>query len=486
MTPVVSRSGGGFSREGWGQGVAGIRAGASVPGAADVGDRRETGAMTSTAPTSARRGAGALGTTGPDAAPVTAHGRLGLPQGVALYIASVLGTGLLVLPGLAAEVAGPASIVSVLVVIVLSVPLAGTFAALAARYPDPGGVASYVRRALGPTAARATGYWFSFGVAAGFPVLAILGGEYITAVTGADRIAVPIIAFAILIPPFLVNMLGVRTAGWVQFVLTGLLVAIVVFVVAAALPAAEASRFEPFLPHGWGGVGTAVSLFVWAFAGWEVGTHISGEFRDPRRAIPVATGIALVVTGLAYLLLQIATVGVLGDAAGDTAVPLLALADAVAPGTGPLVVGIVAGVVIVGVSNAYFAAFGKLGASLAVTRDLPTWFAPGAEPGGIPRRALALTFAIGIAYTVVALLLGGDTQGFILIHTSNMVAIYAAGMIAALVILPRFSAGWWMALAAAILTAGLLVLAGAHLLPVALLAVAAVAVTVWRRIRRRR
>ena len=125
---------------------------------------------------------------------VPAHGSLGLPQGIALYIGSVLGTGLLVLPGIAAQVAGPASIVAVIAVIVLSIPLAGTFAALAARFPDPGGVASYARRALGPTAARMTGYWFLFGVCAGAPVVAMLGGEYVAAVVGADRAVVPVLA----------------------------------------------------------------------------------------------------------------------------------------------------------------------------------------------------------------------------------------------------------------------------------------------------
>ncbi|WP_318152913.1 APC family permease [Microbacterium helvum] len=413
-----------------------------------------------------------------------ARGGLGIVQGTALYIASVLGTGLLVLPGLAADVAGPASIVSVLAVIVLTVPLAGTFAALAARYPDPGGVASYVRRALGPTAARATGYWFYFGVAAGFPVLAILGSEYLTAILHIDRAAVTVLVFAILVPPFLVNMLGVRVAGWVQFVLTGLLVAIVVFVVAAAFPHVTASRFEPFLPHGWAGVGTAVSLFVWAFAGWEVGTHISGEFRDPRRSIPVATAIALVVTGLAYLLLQIVTVGVLGEDAGAGAVPLLSLADAVAPGYGPTAVGAVAAIVVLGVMNSYLAAFGKLGASLAANGDLPRVLAPGAEAGGVPRRALLVTLGIALIYSTIALLTGGDLQTFILIHTSNMVSIYAAGMIAATLILPRFTAGWFMAVVAAALSIGLLLLAGANLLPAALLALAAIAVTVWRRARR--
>ncbi|GAA5204109.1 APC family permease [Microbacterium jejuense] len=413
-----------------------------------------------------------------------ARGGLGIVQGTALYIASVLGTGLLVLPGLAADVAGPASILSVLAVIVLAVPLAGTFAALAARYPDPGGVASYVRRALGPTAARATGYWFYFGVAAGIPVLAILGSEYLTAILHIDRAAVTVLVFAILIPPFAVNMLGVRVAGWVQFVLTGLLVAIVVFVVAAAFPHVAASRFEPFLPHGWGGVGTAVSLFVWAFAGWEVGTHISGEFRDPRRSIPLATAIALVVTGLAYLLLQIVTVGVLGADAGAGAVPLLSLAEAVAPGFGPTAVGAVAAIVVLGVMNSYLAAFGKLGASLAANGDLPRVLAPGAEAGGVPRRALLVTLGIALVYSTIALLTGGDLQTFILIHTSNMVSIYAAGMIAATLILPRFTAGWFMAVVAAVLSIGLLLLAGANLLPAALLALAAVAVTVWRRLRR--
>jgi len=412
------------------------------------------------------------------------RGGLGVVQGTALYVASVLGTGLLVLPGLAADVAGPASIVSVLAVIVLAVPLAGTFAALAARYPDPGGVASYVRRALGRTAARATGYWFYFGVAAGFPVLAVLGAEYLTAILHIDRAAVPILVFAILIPPFAVNMLGVRVAGWVQFALTGLLVAIVVFVVATALPAVEASRFSPFLPHGWVGVGTAISLFVWAFAGWEVGTHISGEFRDPRRSIPLATAIALVVTGLAYLLLQIVTVGVLGETAGAGAVPLLSLAEAVAPGFGPTAIGAVAAIVVLGVMNAYLAAFGKLGASLAAAGDLPRVLAPGAEAGGVPRRALLLTFVIALVYCTIALATGGDLQTFILIHTSNMVSIYAAGMIAATLILPRFTAGWFMAVVAAVLSVGLLVLAGANLLPAAVLAVAAILVTGWQRLRR--
>src|SRR4029450_3874876 len=104
-----------------------------------------------------------------------------------------------------------------------------------------------------------------------------------------------------------------------------------------------------FLPNGWGGVGTAISLFVWAFAGWEVGTHIAGEFKNPRRIIPLATAIAIVVVGAGYLALQVVTVGVLGDQAGAGVVPLLDLVDTTVPGIGSTLVAIVTAIVCLGV-----------------------------------------------------------------------------------------------------------------------------------------
>lgn len=407
-------------------------------------------------------------------------------QGTALYIASVLGTGILVLPGLAAQAAGPASIVAVAAVLVLSIPLAGTFAALASRFPDAGGVASYVRRALGPTAARMTGYWFFFGVCVGAPVVAILGGEYVVAVLGVDRAAVPVIGFAVFLPPFIANWFGVRVAGWVQFVLTGLLLTVVVGVVAVTFPAADPANFTPFLPNGWAGVGVAVSLFVWAFAGWEVGTHIAGEFRDPRRTIPLATAIAIVIVGVGYLALQFVTVAVLGERAGASQVPLLDLVETTAPGIGSVLVAIVAAIVTVGVVNAYLPAFGKLGAALGRDGDLPRFLAKGAADGEVPRRALALTGVLITVYFGLMLMNDLDLTGFILIHTSNMVAIYAAGMLAATLLLRRWSLGWWLAVVATIMTAGLLVLAWSNLVVPLVLAIAAVLVTVIRRVRRGR
>ena len=220
---------------------------------------------------------------------------------------------------------------------------------------------------------------------------------------------------------------------------------------------------------------------MWAFAGWEVGTHVSADFRDPRRTIPAATAVALVVVGVAYLALQVTTVGVLGTQAGSGTVALLDLARTGAPGAGPVVVGVVAAIVTSGVLTAYLAAFANLGQALARDGDLPRPLAALSGRAGVPRRALAVTLVLSAAYLAVLVAIGLDLEPFVRVHTSSMVAVYALGMVAALRLLPRRSAGWGLAAVATALTGVLLVLAGASLVAPAVLALAAVAVSFAKR-----
>jgi amino acid efflux transporter len=414
----------------------------------------------------------------------TVHqGRIGLPSASALYIAAVLGTGILALPGLAADAAGPASILAVAVVSLLSIPLAGTFAALAARHPDGGGVATFVRLALGPTAARATAYIFLFGAGVGAPVVAVLGGEYLSAFFGVPHGWAGLIGMAFFLVALTLAWIGLRVSSAVQLGLTGLLVAIVVLVVASGVPAAEPARLEPFLPHGWAGVGIAISLFIWAFSGWEAITHWAGEFRNPRRTLPLATAIAIVVVGVAYLALQVITV--LVGATGEGVVPLYDLVSRTIPGFGPAIVTGVAMIVILGVLNVYIPAFGNLIASLGRDGDLPHWFAKGGEPGGVPRRGLLLTAGICFGYLGLYLLLQASLTQFVLVQTASMATVYLLGVVAAVRLLDRFSVGWWMAVVSVVLVAGLVALGGPYLVVPALLALVAVMVAVAKRARRK-
>lgn len=63
-----------------------------------------------------------------------------LREGIFMYVGSVLGSGILVTPAIAANIAGPASLVAWILLSLLSYPIGYTFGALAATCPDAGGL----------------------------------------------------------------------------------------------------------------------------------------------------------------------------------------------------------------------------------------------------------------------------------------------------------------------------------------------------------
>src|SRR5215475_11663709 len=69
---------------------------------------------------------------------------LTITRASALYIGALLGPGLLLLPGLAAAQAGPASILAWIALLGLSGLFAAVFSALGRRFPSAGGVMGYV------------------------------------------------------------------------------------------------------------------------------------------------------------------------------------------------------------------------------------------------------------------------------------------------------------------------------------------------------
>jgi amino acid efflux transporter len=291
-------------------------------------------------------------------------GRVGVLQGAALYIGAVLGTGVIALPALAAEAAGPASLVAWLGLVLLSVPLAATFAALGARYPDAGGVSTYVRLAFGPRAAAVVGWCFYSAIPVGAPAAAIFGGAYVAAALGGGQRTTMLTAAVLMLTVAAANAFGLSVSGRLQLVLAVLLVVLLLAAVVAAAPHARVANLRPFAPHGWLAVGSAAALLVWSFAGWEAITHLAADFRRPARDLPRAAGLAVVVVGVLYLSVAAASVLVLGPAAGSTHAPLAQLLALGVGGRVEMFAAAAAVLLTLGVMNVYFAGAAKLGAAL--------------------------------------------------------------------------------------------------------------------------
>jgi amino acid efflux transporter len=355
--------------------------------------------------------------------------KMTVSQGTALSIGAVLGTGVISMPALAAAVAGPASLLAWLALILLSAPLAWTFAALGARHPDGGGVSTYVRLAFGPRAAAAVGWCFYFAVPLGAPAAAAFAGGYVADVLGGGRATVVATFLVVMAIVFVMNWFGLRISGRAQLILTGTLAALLLVTVITALPHARLANLTPFAPFGWAGVGAAAAVLVWGFAGWEAVSSLSAEYRHPRRDVPRATAVAVFVVGALYLAVAATSVLVLGPALGSSPAPL---ADLLAVGVGGpvrVMTAVVAVLLTIGAVNAYLAGASRLGVALARDGALPVRFV------GTPRTSLTFVTLAGVASVMLPLSLHTS----MLLVTGCFTLVYVLGTAAALRLLP---AGW--------------------------------------------
>ncbi len=364
---------------------------------------------------------------------------LTVSQGAAVSIGAVLGTGVIALPALAAQIAGPAALLAWAALIALSVPLAATFAALGARYPDTGGVSTYVRNAFGGRAATVVGWCFYLAVPIGAPAAAGFAGGYVASAFGGGTRTDVLTTIGLIALVGGANMFGVKVSGRVQLGLAILLVGLLLTATLTALPHAHAANLHPFAPHGWAAVGPAAAVLVWGFAGWEAVTSLAADFRRPARDLPRATAIAIVVVGALYLGLAAVSQLVLGPAAGSTAAPLAELLAIGVGGPARVFTAIAALLLTAGAMNAYFAGAARLGAALGRDGGLPAWFARGSRAGEVPRRSLAVICALSLLSLAVVTVAGLGLRAATLLTTGSFVLVYVLGTAAAVRLLP---AGW--------------------------------------------
>lgn len=389
---------------------------------------------------------------------------LTVPQGAALSVGAVLGTGVITLPALAADLAGPASLLAWGALVVLSVPLASTFATMGARHPDSGGVSTYVRRAFGDRAAGVVGWCFYFAIPVGAPPASMMAGGYVADLLGGGRGTTLTVAALLLAMTALLNAAGLRLSGRVQLGLASVLAALMTVTMIVALPHADPASLTPFAPHGWSAVGAAAAVLVWGFAGWEAVASLAGDYRRPERDVPRATAIAVAVVGVLYLGLASTSVLVLGPTAGTSRAPL---SDLLALGLGEgarIVTAVAALLLTLGAMNAYFAGGSRLGAALARDGALPIGLAAGSGPGEVPRRSLALLTSLSCSTLLVAGVLDLELTPLMLLTTGCFTLVYVLGTAAAVRLLPRRTPAWWMAVVAFASVLGLLAVTGVHVL----------------------
>ncbi len=357
--------------------------------------------------------------------------RIGLAQATALYTCAILGAGVLVLPGQVASLAGPASLVAWTLSALLGVPLAFTFAALASRIPDAGGVATYATRAFGPTIGAITGWWYFIAVAVGHTIVPLTAGHYLCSALGLGPGWAPIFGLLILAAVVAANLLGVAVGARLQIGLALGVAAILTTVIVVAVPQIRSTEFTPFAPAGFTGVGEAIVVLFFAFAGWEAVAHLSAEFRDVRTTLPRATLLTVLIVTVLYLGVAAAVVGT--GTYGDPGTDRVSLGLIVEGGWGIAASGVIAVAAVViclGTTHAFMHSISRLGFALGRDGWAPRVLAH-ENRESVPVVSVLTVGGIGALGHVGSLLLGWQTEHLVVIPAVLVMATYLIGTAAA-------------------------------------------------------
>lgn len=317
-------------------------------------------------------------------------------------LGSIVGTGIFVSIGNAAGCAGSAVIIAIALAACVAMFNGLSSAQLAAAHPVSGGTYEYGYRWLHPCLGFTAGWMFLCAKSASAATAALGFAAYLLNSLGVDgdhwRIPLGLLA-VFLITILTVN--GIRRSNAVNAAVVSLTLFALVYFVLAGLPTAmrEGSAHFSSVMHGasqgWAGLLEACALMFVAYTGYGRIATLGEEIRDPRRNIPIAICVTLVVSMVLYILVAAVAIGTVGapSLAGATrqqAAPLEIVARQFALPWAATIVGIGAITSMLGVLLNLVLGLSRVVLAMGRRGDLPRFLGRVAADGSTPTAAVIM------------------------------------------------------------------------------------------------
>ncbi len=406
---------------------------------------------------------------------------LGLLQGVGLLATSLLGTGIFVVPATAAALAGRSSLWAWVLLILLVLPIAFTFARLGRRHPHAGGAPHLIGRAFGPGAERFSAFLFLAVLPVGLPAALNIASGFWHALFVMNDWALWGVQLLTLLGVLLLGLRGARSSGNLQLAIALGIVALSVLI--WLLGDLGWRDGIPPLPQAseWPDLGRALAVMFWCFVGLEAFAHMGEEFRHPQRDYPIALLCGVLLAGLVYWINSVAVLkfGLYGsEARNGSSIPVL-LELLLGP-TAKWLVAVLGYLSCFASINIYLLGFARLIWSLADEGKLPQPLAQ-LSSRGMPIRALLCVLGVCVLAISLSFWLQLPLDQLIRYANGNFILVYLLCMAAGWRLLPGM--GRWLAGLSVILCLLVLIALASEALYALLLAVGYGGYRAWRRYR---
>ncbi|UTW09014.1 L-methionine/branched-chain amino acid transporter [Pseudomonas benzenivorans] len=383
---------------------------------------------------------------------------LGLLQGIGLLSTSLLGTGIFVVPALAATAAGDASLWAWLILIALVLPVAFTFAQLGRRFPHAGGAPHLIGRAFGPRLERVSAWLFLAVLPVGLPAALNIASGFWQVLFDLGHGQLLAVQLATLAAILLLGQRPAKASGAVQGAIALAIIATVALVWwLGDLPRASQPLLPP-LAGSWQLLPAALGVMFWCFVGIEAFTHLGEEFKRPQRDFPLALLLGVLLAGGVYWACSVAVLSfnAYGNVHSDAA-SLPRMLDLLLGEKARWLSALVGYLACFASMNVYIQGFARLIWSLADEGKLPAAMAQ-RNRHGVPGRALLLVVAACALCATLAWSLSLSVDQLIRYANGNFVLIYLLSMAAGCYLLRGL---WlWLAGLSTLLCTGVLAMLG--------------------------
>jgi len=117
---------------------------------------------------------------------------------------------------------------------------------------------------------------------------------------------------------------GIRESAWVNSAMVILKLAILMFFIAIGAFWVQPENWRPFAPNGWEGIATGAALIFFAYIGFDAVSTAAEEAKQPQRDLPRAMIYSLIVTSVIYMVVTLVMTGLVPWDQHGTADPLAA------------------------------------------------------------------------------------------------------------------------------------------------------------------
>lgn len=221
----------------------------------------------------------------------------------------MLGSGIFVLPGLAAAKTGSSVWLAYLIAALCILPAALSKSELATAMPSSGGTYVYIERAFGPILGTVAGIglWLSLLLKSSFALVGF--GAYLSILISIDPDLTRIVAVIFLCLILLLNIFGVKKVGKVQIVIVALSLTCLTLILVFGLPKVNTVFLKPFLINGQTGLMSTVAFVYISYAGVTKVAAIAGEIKNPDKNLPRAMILSLFIMTTIYVSIAFILVG---------------------------------------------------------------------------------------------------------------------------------------------------------------------------------